>query len=147
MSDLFSYPPPPSILSPASELTQGGRAGEGEVPVDPGGRGAREVPGGAKGYLVERRRAQLVLERLPQRADRKFLLVPAAEQHWLLHQNPSRQETAESVARRYSVTGQPLRRSLKQPSVPLSGILYVQWPHTARLRAASDATVKGHSGV
>ena len=44
---------------------------------------------------------------------------PAAEQHWLL-QKPSRQETAESV---------------------------VQRPYTARLRAASDATVKGHSGV
>ena len=48
--------------------------GEGEVPADPGGGGAREVHGGAKGCLVEQRRAELVLERLPQRADRKFLL-------------------------------------------------------------------------
>ena len=71
--------------------------------------------------------------------------LPAAEQHWLLHQKPSRQETAESVARRYSVTEQPLRRSLKQPSVPLSGILYVGQPNTGRTKTASDATVKGTS--
>ena len=69
--------------------------------------------------------ASSTVERLPQRADGKFLLVPAAEQHRLLHLKSSRQETAESVARRYRVTGRPLGRSLKQPSVPLSGILYV----------------------
>ena len=34
-----------------------------------GGGGVREVPGGAEGYLVERGRAETVLERLPQRAD------------------------------------------------------------------------------
>ena len=55
MSDPFSYSPPPFLQSPVPELTQGVRAGEGEVPVDPVGGGAREVPGGAKGYLVEQR--------------------------------------------------------------------------------------------
>ena len=76
MSDPFSYPPPSPYSLP--ELTQGVRAGEGEVPVDPGGGRAREVPGGAKGYLVEQRGTELVLERSPQRADGKFLLRPCS---------------------------------------------------------------------
>ena len=49
VSDLFSSSPPPFLQSPVPELTQGVRVGEGEVPVDSGGGGAREVPGGAKG--------------------------------------------------------------------------------------------------
>ena len=49
--------------------------------------------------------------------------------------------------RRYSGTGQPLQRLLKQPSVPLSGILYVEGSGPARSRSASYATVKGHSSV
>ena len=47
--------PPPFLQSPVPELTQGVRAGEGEVPVDPVGGGTSEVTGGAKGYLVEQR--------------------------------------------------------------------------------------------
>ena len=43
--------------------------GGGEVPVDPRGGGASEVPGGAKGYLVEQRGQELVLEGSSQRAD------------------------------------------------------------------------------
>ena len=56
----------------------GESGGGGEVPADPGGGGAREVPGGAKGYLVDQRRAELVLERHSQRADGKFLLRPCS---------------------------------------------------------------------
>ena len=76
--------------------------------ADPGGGGASEVPGGAKGYLVEQKKAELALERSSQRADKNSCFVPAVEQHWLLHQKPSRRETAGSVAHRYSVTGRPL---------------------------------------
>ena len=81
MSDLLScFLLPPYLQSPVPELTQRGRAGEGGgVPADPGGSGALEAPGGAKGSLVERQRAESVLERLPQRADGEFLLVPATE--------------------------------------------------------------------
>ena len=74
----------------------------------PGGGGASEVPGGAKGYLVEQKKAELALERSSQRADGNSCFVPAAEQHWLLHQKPSRRETAESATRRYSVAGRLL---------------------------------------
>ena len=76
--------------------------------ADPGGGGASEVPGGAKGYLVEQKEAELVLERSSQRADGNFCFVPAAEQHRLLHQKPSRRETAGSVAHRYCMTVWPL---------------------------------------
>ena len=62
----------------------------------PGGGGASEVPGGATGYLGDQRGGESVLERSSQRADRNSCFVPAAEQHWLLHQKPSRQETAGS---------------------------------------------------
>ena len=109
--------------------------GPEHLQADPSRGGGRDGPArgwgnsrgtwGSSGVPKEPEGEGLVLERLPQRADGKFLLVPAAEQHWLLHQKPSRQETAESVAHRYSVAGRLLRRSLKQPSVPLSGILYV----------------------
>ena len=43
-----------------------------------------------------------------QKADGNSCYVPAAGQHWLLHQKPSRREMAGSVAHRYSVTGRPL---------------------------------------
>ena len=46
------------------------------------------------------------------------LVVPDAWQHWLY--KPSRQETAVSVVHWYSLTGQLLWRSLKQPSIQLS---------------------------
>ena len=55
MSDPFSYSPPPLPTVPCPRADPGGESGGGEVPVDPGGGGAREVPGGAKGYLVEQR--------------------------------------------------------------------------------------------
>ena len=81
----------------------------------PGGGGAWGVTWRSGGSLV-------VLQKSPQRADGNSCRVPAAEQHWLL-QKPSRQETAGSVVHSYSVTGRLLWRSLKQPSVPLTGIL------------------------
>ena len=44
----FLLSPPPFLQSPVPELTQGVRAGEGEVPVDPG-------VGELERYLVEQR--------------------------------------------------------------------------------------------
>ena len=72
--------------------------------------------------------------------------VPEASQHWLC-KKPSKQETTKSVVHRYSMTRRLLWRSLKQPSVPPAGILYVQRPHPARSRAESNTTEKGRSGV
>ena len=62
-------------------------------------------------------------------------VVLDAWQHWLY--KPSRQETDVSVVHWYSVTGRLLWRSLKQPSVPLAGILYekiesCKWNHRRR---------------
>ena len=81
-------PTPPALMSGPSK-ERGEAAGEGVS------QGMGEH-GRSSGKELEEQQA--VLERLPQRADGKFLLVPAAEQHWLLHQKTSRQETAESVA-------------------------------------------------
>ena len=72
-------------------------------------------------------------------------VVPDAWEHWLY--KPSRQEKAVSMVHSYRVTVRLLWRSLKQPSVPLAGILYEKRPHTARLRVASETTEEGTFGV
>ena len=63
-----------------------------------GGGGWRNGPtrgwGSVEGHLGEAGGAELVLQKSPQRADGNSCSVPAAEQHWFLHQKPSRQETA-----------------------------------------------------
>ena len=58
----------------------------------------------------------------------RLCIVPEAWQHWPYQ--PSRLETAVSVVHWYRVTRRLLWRSLKQPSVPLAGILYEKRPCT-----------------
>ena len=78
-----------------------------------------------------------------------FVTVHAAEQHWLLIQKPSRQETAGSVVHRYSVTAShaisdwvAIVKVIKTAFRPTNRNSICE---EVRLRAASDTTVKGHS--
>ena len=64
----------------------------------------------------------------------KLCVVPETWQHWL--SKPSRRETAVFTVHWCSMTGWLLRWSLKQPPVPLSGILYEKRPVTTRSRSA-----------
>ena len=97
-------------------------------------RGMREGGGGGRSRSVTWRRgvSRQFYWDTHRRQTWTSSVVPDASQHWLY--KPSRQEMAVSVVHWCSVTGQLLWRSLKQPSVPLSGILQEKRPCTARSR-------------